>query len=174
MRTLLTTLSTLLLGALLLAPAAHAGVDVEFVNPDDFSDIDNHGNFGSLRPAEVLDVLNHELVTVGARCLPAGQTLALRVTDVRLAGRLGSERGDLRNPDVRLMREIDWPSIHLSWRLLDAAGSELGASTETVSDPSYLWHTAQIDERAPLPYERRMLHAWLVNKFCPDGAAVRP
>jgi hypothetical protein len=158
----------LCLAAQLAAGPAAATVDVAFIDPAHFSDIDNHGPWGSLRPAEVLDVIGRQLRLLGARCVPADQTLELRVTDLRLAGELAAKRGHLAMGDARIMRDVDWPSMTVSWRRLDAQGALLEArQDETVNDMDYLRRIPAVDaDPDSLPFERRMLTRWFERRFC--------
>jgi len=161
-----------LLAGMLSALSAWSAVDVEFIQPDGFSDINNNGSFGTLRPAEVLDILSRQMVKLGQGCIAPEQTLAIQVSDVRLAGRLGVESGLWCAPDVRIMREVDWPSITLSWQRTGADGTVLGAGKETLSDMDYLHHAISVnDDITTLPYERNMLAHWFDRRFCAPAAA---
>ena len=155
------------LAALTLIPSARAAVDVEFIDPEHFSDINNHVPLASPGPSEVLDILSRHLVMLGAHCVDSGQTLEIRVSDVRLAGQLAGARGHLRNPEVRILDEVDWPSLSLSWQLVDASGKVLRQARETVNDMDYLHHATMLDT-APedLPHERAMLSRWFEQRFC--------
>ena len=151
-------------------PSSHGMVEVEFINPDDYSDI-NNGPFGLLRPPEVLAELNRYLVQMGEACLPAGTTLAVKVLNVRLAGVLAGERGHFRHPDARIMREADWPSMRVEWQLRDAQGATLGGARETISDTNYLsrasvYHRIEVK----LPFEHTMLERWFAERICHGGA----
>ena len=144
----------------------HGLVDVEFVDPDSFTDI-NNGPYGFLRPPEVLAELNRYFVTLGESCLPPGQTLSLRVLNVRLAGTLAGERGNLRYPDARIMREAYWPSMRVDYRLHDATGVTLAEARETISDTNYLWHAGVYARNdVKLPYEHTMLARWFAQRIC--------
>jgi hypothetical protein len=148
------------------SPPDHGMVDVEFINPADYSDIDN-GPFGFLRPQEVLAELNHYFVQLGEACLPAGATLTVQVLNVRLAGELAGERGHLRHPDARIMREADWPSMRVEWRLQDPQGATLDGDRETISDTSYLSRAGVYQRNeVKLPYEHIMLERWFGQRIC--------
>ena len=148
------------------ATPIHGMVDVEFINPGDYSDI-NNGPFGYLRPPEVLAELNRYFVQLGEACLPAGTTLNVRVLNVRLAGVLAAERGHFRYPDARIMREAYWPSMRVDWQLQDAQGATLDGARETISDTNYLsragaYHRIEVQ----LPYEHTMLERWFGQRIC--------
>lgn len=138
------------------------GVKVHFVAPQDYVDA---GGYGVERERN-LSALERHFVQLGARCLPADQTLELRVLDVDLAGR--EEWWHRAAYDVRVMRDITWPRLELEYVWRDAAGAVLGEGRERVADMSYLWRNAWVrDDPDPLPYEKAMLRDWFAARFCP-------
>lgn len=155
----------------LSATLVHGAVDVTFIRPESFSDINNRGAFGQPRPSEVLDLFSRQLVKLGQACIAPEQTLEIQITDVRLAGRPGWQAGWFQAPDVRILREVDWPSVTLQWRRTGADGSLLGAGSESIADMDYLHHAYRVsDDSSSLPYERAMLSRWFEQRFCPTPA----
>ncbi len=157
----------------LSATLAHAVVDVTFISPEGFSDINHRGTFGQPGPSEVLDLFSRQLVKLGQACIAPEQTLEIRVTDVRLAGRSAWEAGWFQSPDpdVRILRDVDWPSVTLQWRRTGADGTLLSAGSESIADMDYLHHAYRVgDDSSSLPYERAMLSRWFEQRFCPAPA----
>lgn len=149
----------LLLG---LAPV-QAEVSVAFVEPERYTDLGNYGYDHERN----LRTLEHHLKTQGGRCLQQGQTLALKVFDVDLAGHY--EWWHRSGYQLRVMRDITWPRLDLQYAWRDAEGNVLGQGRERVSDMSYLWRSAYVrSDRDELPYEKMMLRDWFERRLCRD------
>lgn len=152
---------------LILVPALPAAADVavHFVDPQRYTDIGGYGTDAERN----LNSLERHLKTYGARCTRPGDQLDLNVTNVDLAGRREWWHGS--GYDIRVMRDITWPSIELSYDWRDAGGQVLGAGRERVSDMNYLWNSAYVrNDSDGLPYEKAMLRDWFDRRFChPKG-----
>jgi hypothetical protein len=113
--------------------------------------------------------LQRHLEQLGQR-LPAGQTLAIEVLDVDLAGEVWPRVGT----EVRIVRgRLDWPQIELRYTLSEG-GRTVASGEERVSDPSYLFGGRTVHTLGALPYEKRMLSAWFRERFeAQDTAAAR-
>lgn len=156
------------LGLCLVAAAAAAdvrapaAVQVQFVGAEHYTDAGERG-YGADRPT--LRALERHFTTLGARCLQPGETLALTIHDVDLAGR--NEWWHRGAYDLRVMRDITWPRIELDYVWRDAEGRVLGEARERVADMSYLWRSAYVrNDPDPLPYEKAMLRDWFERRFC--------
>ena len=151
--------------ALLCASLAQAGtVVVAFEPPERYADV------GPVRDTQaVQQTLAEHLQALGASQLPAGQTLAVTITDIDLAGEIPLASGRLH--DVRVLgRNVDWPRISLRYSLRD--GTQLLAEgSDTVSDMAYLMRSARLHHNDRLPYEQRMLSDWFAKRF---GAGSGP
>ncbi|NWG74534.1 MAG: DUF3016 domain-containing protein [Rubrivivax sp.] len=153
------------LAALAGAAAVHAGVAVTFVEPDRFADI----GFMPADRREVLERLDAHLQAWGARRLRDGETLAVSVLDVDLAGEVRPGPRD----DVRvLLGGADLPRIHLRYELR-VGGRVVGHGDERLTDPFYLDRRASTRTDEALFYERRMLDDWLASRVEPLLAAAR-
>ncbi len=154
------------LAALLLAPnvgvAADAPVTVRFVHPDGYTDSDLRGGFGKAARAPTLDAIAKILRDLGARHLRAGQSLAIEVLDIDLAGR--TEPWHVTSPGLRVMRPVDWPRIKLRYVLTDH-GKAAPPVEAAVSDPEYLQRTDIRRTDDSWRYERAMLAAWFDRQF---------
>ena len=142
--------AALALGA---AGAASAGVTVNYVDSDKFSDLP----FTSWEREDVLRQLSDHFTKLGAR-LPAGQDLAVEVLDVDLAGREYPSRragGDLRV----LQGSADWPIIELRYTL-SAGGQVLDSGKVRLADMMYMDRPVRGFDSDPLRYEKRMIDEW--------------
>lgn len=97
------------------------------------------------------------------RSLPQGQTLAITLHDVDLAGDFEPGHGPGMR-DVRVVREIYPPQIEISWRVRDAAGATLDEGQATLRDLGFLT-TMNLLASDPQRYEKRMLGTWLRERF---------
>lgn len=89
--------------------------------------------------------------------LPAGQILDVVVSDVNLAGELEWMRSAQR---LRVMRNIGWPMVQLSYTLKDG-DRVLRHGEARVTDMDYLSTRPMGIETQRLGYEERMLQEWL-------------
>lgn len=150
----------LLLIAMATSPTG-AEVTVRFVEPERYTD---SGHFGRDRERNLRALQSH-LEQQGARCLADGETLAIDVLDVDLAG--CNEWWHRAGHDLRVMRAIAWPQLDVGYVWSDAAGTVLQEGRERVTDMDYLRRSARVRfETAPLPYERAMLRDWFARRFC--------
>ena len=116
---------------------------VRFVEPERYTDI---GHFGRDRERN-LRVLQSHLEQQGARCLAEGETLAIEVLDVDLAGR--NEWRHRAGPDLRVMREITWPRLDLRYAWRDAAGAVFQEGRERAADMEAFSNTASAWSSSP-------------------------
>jgi hypothetical protein len=148
----------LVLAAALAAGTANAAgiVQVRFVEPERFTDIRDRASTRE----QNLGALEKLIVEVAARYVADGQTLAIEVTDVDMAG----EPSPGRPIDLRVMRGgADWPRIRLDWHLTGGAAQPRSGSA-VVQDMNYLDHRLS-GATQHLRFERRMLEAWFREQF---------
>lgn len=145
--------------------AARAAVTVTFVEAERFADI----GFKSSDRREALDRLEAHLKHWGVRHLRTGESLAIDVLDVDLAGELRPGPRD----DLRVLRGgADFPRMRLRY-VLASGGRTLAAGEERLVDLDYLDRRASLHADEPLFYERRMLDDWLAARIVPLLASAR-
>ena len=151
-----------LCAALLPAGAAAPGqaltignVDVSYRDPAHFTEIRRN-------PAERtdwLDALSRHTAQRAARVLPAGEHLAITITDVLRAGMFEPwRRGNLAN--ARIVRNTTPPRIALSFRLESAQGAMLKQGERQLHDVAFLRRSSRY-QGDPLAYEKNLIDAWL-------------
>lgn len=159
--------------AILMAALACAGtaavagtVSVSFVDPSRFTDA---GNSSFDEPGN-LATLSRHLQTLGARWLPADQSLQVDVLDVDIAGTVLPSRVDA-SPLRTLRGRADWPRIHLRYTL-SSGGTALSSADEWVQDMQYT-RSSLMSMRGsdPLYDEKRMLDRWFREPFASHTAA---
>jgi hypothetical protein len=147
----------------LAASAAIAGtVDVKFDDPA------SYGIQDRTRADEeaTLQALAQHLQQLGARYLPAGQTLRVEVQDVVLAGHVRPSRSGV---PLRIVRgDSDFPQMKLRYTL-EANGRPIRSGDEWLKDMNYSrgWQSARASD--PLHYEKHMLDEWFRERFAPAG-----
>jgi hypothetical protein len=151
--------STLILIATLASAAATAGtVEVRFIEPDKFADARD----GVHSREDVLKTLEERLKQLGAKKLPASQTLQVEVLDIDLAGD-AFPRVALR--DTRVLRgRADWPRMHLRYTLREG-DKVIKSGEDRIADMNYLMGSLRLNQDSPLPYEKRMLDNWFDERI---------
>ena len=161
---LVKTLSALVL---LLSSALSVAATVEFNwdDPAQFKDIkvtnDNKARFQT----RVLNELQEQF-TKQAEKLPADQTLHVTVHDVDLAGDI--EYFHRGHPfGIRVVRNIDYPTIELSYELKDANERVLKSGTDTLRDMGFRNNPLAVSalQDNPFRYEDELIKDWYNTEF---------
>lgn len=138
---------------------AHAGtVTVEFLHPETYTDIRVEGD----AKVQVLQPLARSLEQLGQR-LPEGQTLAVQITDIDLAGSWRPAYS--RAFDIREMTPATWPRITLRYQLKDTGGQDLRSGETELRDMAYQGGMGALVDSTPLRYEKKMLRDWFIQAF---------
>ncbi len=148
-----------LLAALALAAGnVHAGVTVEYGNPDRFKDAGDR----STDPVKVMKALADHLKQLGDRYLAPGTEVHIEVLDLDRAGR---PRMNLPT-EIRIMTgRADPPCIDMRYTVT-AQGRTGEPRQEHVCDLDYLRPLVPGGiENDPLVYEKRMLDEWFQKRF---------
>lgn len=91
--------------------------------------------------------------------LPAGHRLDVELLDVNRAGEYEPGRHPSAT-DLRVVRDVYPPRIHLRFRHLDGSGTVVAEGERRLVDVGFLQRTS-IADSDPLRYEKRLLHDWL-------------
>jgi hypothetical protein len=164
----LLTLAGLALGACTHAPTVGADAvpvaTVDYVATDKFTDIGAGYPASQRQRTAYLEDLRKHIAQEAQRLLPQGQRLAVRVTDVDMAG--GFEPWRWRSADVRIVRDIYPPRIDLQFRLTGPDGVLLKEGERKLSDLTFLMTaTATYRDGDPLRYEKALIDTWMRNEF---------
>lgn len=152
------TAAVLMLG--LSGAWASAAVEVSFVKPDQFIDIQD-ANFR--RQDDYLEGLQKHFQKMGEKTLP-GKDLKIEITDVDLAGRVEPRRNGM---DIRILRDMaDGPSIQLRY-VVSENGVELRRGESRLWDAAYMTGFNSYSDGDPLRYEKRMIDSWFKQEFGP-------
>jgi hypothetical protein len=160
------------LGAASLAVGiAHAGspaqVEVQYLDPDTFTEFRHAGVGADRNQRGWLDALaRHIAQRAGAR-LPEGQQLTVVVTDVDRAGDYEPWHGG-RSADVRIVRDVYPPSMDVDFTLLSADGTILRTGKTSLRDPAFMLRSNRYFDD-PLRYEKAMVDDWVGEAFPGKG-----
>ncbi|HWS26226.1 MAG TPA: DUF3016 domain-containing protein [Xanthomonadales bacterium] len=158
------TLCLALIGLQALAESPVAKpVVVEFVNPENFSDIRDR-QFPS-KPEENphLKNLRKHMEKSAARYVGPGQTLLIKFTDIDLAGDIEPHS----NPnllDTRTVKGVYPPRAKLNYVLSDAQGAVVKSGEADLKDLGFDAHNGGMSSD-PLRFDKRMLDKWLRKEF---------
>lgn len=141
---------------------ASASVKVTFVHPEQYSDPDLRGGFGSVRREATLPEIKRYLEQLGSRYLKPGEVLRIEVLDIQLAGQYEPWRPQLS--DVRILRDVTPPRFKLRYRL-EARGRVQLSAEEAVSDINYLMNPSARFSSDRLVYEKAMLADWFRRRI---------
>lgn len=141
------------------APASQ--VRVEYLHPEKFSDV-GEGYYGSDRQRTAyLEMLRKHIQQRAGRLLPAGQSLAVTITDVDMAGSFEPWH---RHYDVRIVRDVYPPRIDLHFQLVDGNGNVLEAGERKLRNVAFPAGAIMYPSDA-LRYEKALLDDWLEREF---------
>jgi hypothetical protein len=139
-------------------------VDVVYVNPEKFTDVRDSAYSADKGRDEYLGDLKEHIEKQANKYIPEGQHLALRITDVKLAGDFEPLRGP-RFEDVRIIRDIYPPRINLEFKLTDTNGKVLKEGVRKISDINFLSTINPYFPDETLRYEKKLLDDWFYNEF---------
>ena len=165
-------LSQLILGAVLTVAVnythAKAKVEVVWENVKEYQDVQptsqSRVKFREQTFSNIEDYIN-EL----AESLPDGQTLAIKVTNLDLAGRVWPTSfvglGHSGN-EVRVVKHVDIPRIWFSYTLTDAQGTVVQQAQEVkLKDMAFQDRHNPFFRSENLRYEKNMLRLWFNDEF---------
>jgi hypothetical protein len=154
-RAVLAGLTTVSLGA--IAAAAQAQAEVNFIKPENFSDI---GWVGVDRDNAMKQLEDH-FKALAARELP-GKQLKIDVTDVDLAGEVEPR---VRSDRLRILRSVTIPRMSFSYTLSEN-GQVLKSGKADLKDMDYQNGVGNryFDSEA-LRYEKKMIDDWMAREL---------
>lgn len=121
------------------------GVTIEFNEPESFTDFQLTPFANDSQRDYLVRQMREEIGVAVNRYLPPGYQLALRITDVDMAGEFRPEYG----PDadgIRVLRAIDPPRVEVEYALADGAGNVIASGQESLSDPGYTFTVRRMNE----------------------------
>jgi hypothetical protein len=137
-----------------------ADVKITWTNPDKYRDIDS-GTAGKKRFREnTFRELEIHFVRL-AKTLPESQILEINVTDVDLAGDVHAS--SMR--DIRVIKEIHFPRIKFSYKLINEEQVILLSGNENIKDMNFMMGNSSRYRNKALGYEKKLLDDWFKDEF---------
>ncbi len=162
MKTTFLLVAAMAAGSVLAATdAKQSAVAVTFKDSDKFTDA--RSSFGSSTDQYYLDTLSDHLKKVAAKHLATGQKLEITITDVDLAGDFIP--GNPNTQDVRIIKDIFFPRLALSFKLTGADGKVIKEGERKLSDMNFMGNISLIDRNQPLFYDKTLLSDWVQKEF---------
>jgi hypothetical protein len=166
---LVTSLSAILLAACAAAPVsqqnvtiADSAVTVEYVHPEKFTDVGDSEFTNEKTRDAYLEALGKHLAHRVTPRLASGQTLAVKVSDVDMAG--GFEPSRRGYDEVRIIRDVYPPRIDLHFTLTDGSGKVVLDGDRQLRNPTFRTSTITYPGDT-LRYEKALIDDWLRREF---------
>ncbi len=134
--------------------SSFVGVQVRFVNPEQYTDT---GSFGAMSRDETIAVFRAYFAQLGARLLAPGQNLTIEVLNIDLAGEYEPWRPNMS--DVRILRDTTPPSFRLRY-VLTQKGKRAQAGEDDVTDINYQMNASARSTSDRYGYEKALLADW--------------
>lgn len=150
----------------LAASVAAAEVKVRFIDPERFVDATVEGYGDKPEANRVLAELRDHLLALGARCIPAEDSLEILVREIDLAGNYDWRRRSAAG-SFRALPGVAWSRMTIEYEWRSGDGRLVAKSIDQLGDAQYLadpkrsrsWDVA-------LPDEKAMLTQWFESRFC--------
>jgi len=139
-------------------------VAVSWTDPSEFTELRFSGNRWEARRGNWVFELAEALRRSVEKQLPEGERMEIEVTDINRAGRYEPGLGPHMD-SIRIMRNIDSPSMHLKFRRYDASGELIDEGERKLRDMMYLSNINTLPTNDPLRYEKRMIDDWARREF---------
>lgn len=148
---------------------AEGPVQVSWTGPAQFSEIAQSRNRWQAERGDWVQDLAKYLRKQATARLPAGETLAVTITDIKRAGDYEPWRGP-RMDDVRIIRDIYPPKIRLRYTVSGADGQVIDQGEPTLTDLGFMYgNVGTIGDSDPLRYEKALIDGWLRKEFPKQG-----
>jgi hypothetical protein len=113
-----------------------APITVEFVNPEKYTDFGTRFQPTAEDREHLARQFRKELHSIAQRYVPDGYHLTLRILNIDMAGDFEPSRGPSFS-DVRIMKAIYPPSIHVEYRVTGANGEVVSSGRRRMTDLAY-------------------------------------
>jgi hypothetical protein len=140
-------------------PAA-AQVSVAFVAPERFTDAESHYGSGPTLRVTLAEI-RRLFTELGDRALRPGESLAISVLDIDLAGQ---ERPIGFPSSPRIVSDITPPRLRLRYALKERGRTVLSGE-ELVTDINFLTRYARSLGGGSFTYERELIRDWLQTRI---------
>jgi len=134
-------------------------VQVEFVNPEKFTDLKADASGSKKGRDSYLEQLRDHLARQAGGQLPQGQRLRISITDIDMAGDFEPWQGQSLT-HVRMVKDQYPPRIDLSFKITNEKGKILREGARELKNLSFM-RDVSISRQDPLRHEKKLLDEWL-------------
>jgi len=135
-------------------------VEVDFQEPDLFSDMGRSYTAAHGADRGYIDILREHFQRAGANRVPEGYALSVTIMDVDMAGHFEPERGP-EFADIRMVRSIYPPRIKLKYRLTDSTGAVRSEGDRRLSNQNFELDRTPVNYDDPMVYEKALVDDFL-------------
>ena len=142
--------------------ASAAEVTVHWQEPETFTDIRSGNEVAQTFQSRMIrefDVIFADL----AKKMPDQYQWDIVVTDVDLAGHVSPAHSQMGR-EVRIVKDVDWPRMSLSYTLKNAINGALISGKEEIKDMNFMAHSYLRLGDSSFSYEEKMLGDWFIKK----------
>lgn len=139
---------------------------VTYVTPEKFTDFSSSG-FGAASEKDLkylTELFSAHLERLAKRYLAADDRLEITFKDIDLAGRYEPEHGP-NWQDVRIYRDITFPRMAFSFRLLGPDGQVRLEGERKLTNMSYNWSILPPMGDTEYRYDKELLSDWMSAEF---------
>jgi hypothetical protein len=167
MKTYLIAIVALILSAPVLSnPESGAKLDLNWQDPDKFTDVraanDSRSRFQD-RVKRNFEKFFQEMATE----LPEGYTWQVTITDIDLAGEVDYFVTDTGQA-IRVIKEIHSPAVRFNHLLRDQYGEEVVGGEERLRDMAFMSRMTPRNNTPEFSFERDMLQDWFNQDLKPE------
>lgn len=148
----------LLIASALTSPVYAGEVSITWQTPEKYTDIRPSSETREAFQERVAKELGEVFVDL-AKKLPNDVKWAITVTDVDLAGDVHPMMRGTAN-DIRIIKEIYWPRMSLSYRMTDGKGATIAEGQEDIKDMNFMMGMHIPSGHTSFEYEEKMLQDW--------------
>jgi hypothetical protein len=140
--------------------SAKARVQVEYVHPENFTDVSFRSTTPEAAEKRLERELTHTIEAAAAQYLSAYQ-LDVQIVDVAMAGREAFENPGL-NSDIRIRREMGKPpKISVQYQIKDPRGHVVAQGARVLTNLNYQWAYPDSYSVDTLYPEKQLLRDWI-------------
>ncbi len=138
-----------------------ASLEINWIEPDKYRDIDPGNSSKKRFHKRVFESLENQFKKQAIK-LPENYKMKISVTDVDLAGDIRYATAE----SIRIVKDLYFPSMHLSYELLDKEQMSLAAAEIEIKDMGFLQGTHSASRKNDfLYYEGKMIEDWFNKTF---------
>lgn len=163
MKNVFSIVIALLTGLGFSAHSMAASSEVDWVKPEDYSDIRPANENRSRFHKRIFERLDEHFSELAAK-LPADQTLKVQVHNLDLAGDVRYMMGP-NNSTIRVVKDIYFPKMRFSYQLVDKNDSEVTSGEADIKDMSFNTGIRNSSSTDSFYYEKEMISDWFKKTF---------